>query len=62
MHQVREIYTTAIEAQSPHELSDEDCKTMFRRFAALETKLGEIDRARAIYTQGSYLADPSKDK
>ena len=59
---VREIYQTAIEAQPPHELSDEDCKKMFVRFATLEKNLGEIDRARAIYTQASYLADPDKDK
>lgn len=59
---VRDIYQSAIEAQPPHELSDEDCKSMFLRFAALEKNLGEIDRARAIYTQASYLADPSKDK
>lgn len=60
--QVREIYQSAIEAQPPHELSDDDCRTMFLRFAFLERNLGEIDRARAIYTQASFLADPSKDK
>lgn len=33
-----------------------------RRYAALECKLGEIDRARGIYTHASHLADPRKDK
>ena len=28
------------------------------RYANLETKLGEIDRARAIYTYSSQLSDP----
>lgn len=59
---VREIYQIAIEAQPPHHLSDEHCKIMFMKFAKLERNLGEIDRARAIYTQASYLANPEKDK
>lgn len=59
---VREIYQTAIEAQPPYHLSDEHCKIMFMKFAKLERNLGEIDRARAIYTQASYLANPEKDK
>jgi len=28
------------------------------RYAALEMKLGEIDRARAIYSYGSQMCDP----
>ena len=28
------------------------------RYADLETKLGEIDRARAIYSFGSQMCDP----
>ena len=27
-------------------------------YAELETKLGEIDRARAIYSHGSQMSDP----
>lgn len=32
------------------------------RYAELERKLGEIDRARAILVHGSHLADPRNDK
>ena len=28
------------------------------RFAEMETKLGEIDRARAIYSHASQMCDP----
>lgn len=59
---VREIYESAIEAQAPEGLSDQDTRTMCMRYAALECKLGEIDRARAIYTHASHLADPRRDK
>jgi len=59
---VREIYESAIEAQAPEGLSDKDTRTMCMRYAALECKLGEIDRARGIYTHASHLADPRKDK
>ena len=31
------------------------------RYAALERRLGEIDRARAIYVHASALADPKRD-
>lgn len=31
---------------------------MCLRFAALERKLGEIDRARAVYAHGSQFCDP----
>lgn len=59
--QVREIYETAIQAEPPHALADEDCKTMCLRYAALERQLGEIDRARAIFIHASSLADPRTD-
>ncbi|KAK9815714.1 hypothetical protein WJX72_008451 [[Myrmecia] bisecta] len=59
---VREIYETAIEATPPHNLPDEDCKKLCLRYAALEKKLGEIDRARAIYVHASSLADPRVDR
>ena len=59
--QVREIYETAIEEQEEGGLSDEDCKRMCLRYAALERRLGEIDRGRAIYVHASSLADPRTD-
>ena len=59
--QVREIYETAIEEQEDGGLSDEDCKKMCLRYAALERRLGEIDRARAIFVHASSLADPRTD-
>ena len=31
---------------------------MCMRFAELERKLGEIDRARAVYMHASQIADP----
>lgn len=58
--QVREIYETAIEAEPPHDLPDADVREVCLRYAALETKLGEIDRARAIYVHGSALSHPDK--
>ncbi|CAL8465590.1 g5126 [Coccomyxa elongata] len=58
---VREIYETAIEAEAPDGLSDEDCKKLCLRYAALERKLGEIDRARSILVHASTMADPRRD-
>ncbi|KAG2493464.1 hypothetical protein HYH03_008281 [Edaphochlamys debaryana] len=57
---VREIYESAIEAEPPHELGDDDVREVCLRYAALETKLGEIDRARAIYVHGSSMSHPDK--
>ena len=31
---------------------------MCLRYAQLETKLGEVDRARGIYSHGSQMSDP----
>ena len=59
--QVREIYETAIEAEAPDGLSDEDCKKLCLRYAALERKLGEIDRARSILVHASTMADTRRD-
>ncbi|KAK9796969.1 hypothetical protein WJX73_001686 [Symbiochloris irregularis] len=58
---VREIYETAIEGQEPYNLSEEDTKRMCQRYAQLERKLGEVDRARAILVHASGLADPRTD-
>merc|ERR1719322_897269 len=49
----RQIYETAIET-----LKESDSRTMCIRFAEMETKLGEIDRARAIYSHASQMCDP----
>lgn len=50
---VRQIYEEAIE-----NLDVEGSKVMHLKFSELETKLGEIDRARAIYAHCSELCDP----
>lgn len=49
----RQIYERAIEC-----LPDEVAKEMCLRFSDLERKLGEIDRARAIYGHCAQLCDP----
>eukprot|EP00899_Mesostigma_viride_P029614 jgi/Mesvir1/9838/Mv22381-RA.2 len=53
----REIYESAIESG----LADKDVKAVCLRYAALERKLGEIDRARAIFCHAAQLADPRTD-
>ncbi|KAI0035756.1 spliceosome complex protein [Vararia minispora EC-137] len=49
----RPIYERALEV-----LPDKQTAKMSLRFAALERKLGEIDRARAIYAHASQFCDP----
>ncbi|XP_015791170.1 pre-mRNA-splicing factor SYF1-like [Tetranychus urticae] len=49
----RQIYERAIE-----NLRDNEAREMCLRFADLEQKLGEIDRARAIYAHCSQISDP----
>ncbi|KAM0747226.1 TPR-like protein [Meredithblackwellia eburnea MCA 4105] len=49
----RPIYERAIEV-----LPDRQTAEMCLRFAALERKLGEIDRARAIFAHASQFCDP----
>jgi pre-mRNA-splicing factor SYF1 len=49
----RSIYEKAIEV-----LSDDQARDMCLRFADLERRLGEIDRARAVYAHASQLSDP----
>jgi pre-mRNA-splicing factor SYF1 len=39
-------------------LAEENAREMCLRFAEMETKLGEIDRARAIYAHCSQMCDP----
>lgn len=50
---VREIFEHAIE-----DLEVDDSRKIHLEFAKLETKLGEIDRARAIYAHCSEMCDP----
>lgn len=52
----RPIYERAIEA-----LPDKEAKEMCLKFAEMERRLGEIDRARAIYAHASQFADPRID-
>lgn len=49
----RQIYEKAIEV-----LPEDKTREMCLRFAEMETKLGEIDRARAIYAHCSQVCDP----
>merc|ERR1719232_1881422 len=49
----RQIYEKAIET-----LGETDSRPMCLRFAEMETKLGEVDRARAIFTHASQMCDP----
>ena len=49
----RPIYERAIVA-----LPDKDAKNMCLKFADMERRLGEIDRARAIYGHASQFCDP----
>ncbi|KAL1304241.1 hypothetical protein AAFC00_000658 [Neodothiora populina] len=52
----RSIYERAIAA-----LPDGEAKEMCLKFAEMERRLGEIDRARAIYGHASQFADPRLD-
>jgi len=49
----RPIYQRAVEV-----LPDKQTAEMCLRFATMERKLGEIDRARAIYAHASQFCDP----
>ncbi|EPY53628.1 complexed with Cdc5 protein Cwf3 [Schizosaccharomyces cryophilus OY26] len=49
----RPVYERAIEI-----LDDAGVKDVCLRYAEMETRLGEIDRARAIFTHGSQYCDP----
>lgn len=49
----RQIYEKAIKM-----LDDNNSREMCVRFAEMETKLGEVDRARAIYAHCSQICDP----
>jgi pre-mRNA-splicing factor SYF1 len=49
----RPIYERAISS-----LPDNEAKDMCLKFAEMEKRLGEVDRARAIYAHASQFADP----
>ena len=49
----REVYERALET-----VPDNHVKDIALRFADMETKLGEIDRARAIYVYASQFCNP----
>ena len=50
----REIFEMAIDSALP----DQSVKSLCLKYAALERRLGEIDRARALYVHSSQFADP----
>ena len=52
----RAIYERTIAA-----LPDAEAKSICLKFAEMERRLGEIDRARSIYGHGSQFADPRSD-
>jgi pre-mRNA-splicing factor SYF1 len=49
----REIYEKAIEA-----LPERDLRKICQQYAQMEQRMGEIDRARAIYVHASQYCDP----
>ena len=51
-------YTRDLYAQAIEQLPDAPARDMCMKFAALERKLGEIDRARGIYSHAAQLSDP----
>eukprot|EP00004_Rigifila_ramosa_P016307 TRINITY_DN3858_c0_g1_i1.p1 TRINITY_DN3858_c0_g1~~TRINITY_DN3858_c0_g1_i1.p1 ORF type:complete len:849 (-),score=230.83 TRINITY_DN3858_c0_g1_i1:69-2333(-) len=53
-------HTRSIFQEALDTLPDKLIKPMCLRFADMENKLGEIDRARAIYTYGSQFCDPKR--
>lgn len=57
---VREVFQSVLErdAAAPGGLPDLDALQLSRQWAALEGRLGEVDRARAVYSHASSLANP----
>jgi pre-mRNA-splicing factor SYF1 len=50
-------HTRPVYERALAKLGEDDARALCEDFAAMETALGEIDRARAIYTHGSQFAD-----
>ena len=53
----REIYEASIK-----QLPDAHVKSMCLKYSALEKRLGEVDRARAIYQYGAQFCDPRTEQ
>merc|ERR1712057_147473 len=53
----RDLYQQAIEA-----LPDKEARGMCMEFAELEKSVGEVDRARSIYSHCSQFCDPRTDE
>lgn len=54
---VREIFEMAIDSSLPNAA----VKALCLKYAVLEKRLGEIDRARSLYVHSSQFADPTAD-
>lgn len=54
---MRQIFEKAIELLKPTSVRD-----FSLRYAKLETSLGEIDRARAIFTHAAQFCPPQRDE
>ena len=54
--------TRAVYERAIAELNDEMSRQLCEEFAEMERKLGEVDRARAIYAHGSQFADPRRQQ
>jgi pre-mRNA-splicing factor SYF1 len=52
----REIYEKAI-----HKLPEHSIKSMSMQYASVEVKLGEVDRARAVYTYAAQYCNPQRE-
>ena len=56
------VISVCLSAYPPDSVCLSVCLSVHRdmclRYAELETKLGEIDRARALYIHGSQMSDP----
>ena len=57
VQKVRSIYNAAVEEELPDWMTKELCS----RYARLEQKLGEVDRARGLYIHASQFANPQQD-
>ena len=55
------VKTRAIYEAAINDLPDAQIKDMCLRFAEMERRLGEIDRARAIFQHGSQFCEPTQE-
>lgn len=54
--------TRAIFEAALQKLNEKEIIEMGRKFASIETKMGEIERARAIFVYISQFTDPKDDR